>query len=234
MRREDMAEWLKHWRRTTYTPERADAALLDMVMEVINEERAWTDEDKTLPEDAAIKVAHPTRSGRHDTYREACRLVGAKRSKYALVDLVNWLLVEREKAEARGREACLAAADGTVFHRRGGPGVGGGELQMSDLDPGVRSFVKWLRDHGFETTDSGDGVSKPAEAMVLEFPHVVIRVHDMWKLGGEANRLAFLLGKNGTVVQNGEIQASYDPADGSSAIMVLDEQDRFIRSWEPF
>lgn len=49
--------------------------------------------DQPLPEDEAIKAAHPLRSGRHDLYGEAMRLVGAKHSKAALVELVNWLLV---------------------------------------------------------------------------------------------------------------------------------------------
>ncbi len=54
---------------------------------------AWQDEDdRPLPEDVAISAAFPTRSGRHDLYAEAMRLVGAKYSKQALVALVNWLL----------------------------------------------------------------------------------------------------------------------------------------------
>lgn len=61
----------------------------------------WTDDDKPLPEDAAISAAHPMESGSHDTYLEAMRLVGAKRSKGALVDLVNWLLVERRELARR-------------------------------------------------------------------------------------------------------------------------------------
>jgi hypothetical protein len=54
--------------------------------------------DAPIPEDAAIKAAFPTRSGRHDLYSEAMRMVGAKHSKAALVELVNWLLHELEKA----------------------------------------------------------------------------------------------------------------------------------------
>ncbi len=53
-------------------------------------------EDLPLPEDEAIDAAHPMRRGRHDLYAEAMRLVGAKRSKGALVALVNWLLLERD------------------------------------------------------------------------------------------------------------------------------------------
>jgi len=42
----------------------------------------------------AIKAAHPLRSGRHDLYAEAMRLVGERHAKADLVDLVTWLLVE--------------------------------------------------------------------------------------------------------------------------------------------
>lgn len=48
--------------------------------------------DQPLPEDADIRAAHHSRTGRHDLYAEASRMVGAKRSKQALVELVNWLL----------------------------------------------------------------------------------------------------------------------------------------------
>lgn len=53
---------------------------------------ATWDSDKPLPEDDAIRAAHPLRSNDYARYVEATRLVGAKHSKYALVDLVNWLL----------------------------------------------------------------------------------------------------------------------------------------------
>ena len=59
---------------------------------------AWTDEDKPLPEDAEIHAHHPIVNGSHKTYEEALRVVGAKRSKGALVDLVNWLLQRNNRA----------------------------------------------------------------------------------------------------------------------------------------
>lgn len=59
-------------------------------------------EDGTLPEDAAIDEAFPTRSESHDTYAQAMRLVGARRSKQGLVALVNWLLFRIAKLE-KGR-----------------------------------------------------------------------------------------------------------------------------------
>lgn len=55
-------------------------------------------EDRPLPEDKAIYDAFPTRSGSHEAYVEAMRLVGARHSKGALVALVNWLLVELDRA----------------------------------------------------------------------------------------------------------------------------------------
>lgn len=58
---------------------------------------AWKDQDdKALPEDAAIEAAFPTRSKRYDLHAEAMRLVGARYSKGGLVALVNWLLHERD------------------------------------------------------------------------------------------------------------------------------------------
>lgn len=61
--------------------------------------REWG--DQPLPEDAEIAAAHPLRSGRSDLYGEAMRLVGARRSKSSLVDLVTWLLLKAENADAR-------------------------------------------------------------------------------------------------------------------------------------
>lgn len=62
---------------------------------------AWTDEDKPLPEDAEIHAHHPVINDSYKTYETALRLVGAKRSKGALVDLVNWLLQRAESFERR-------------------------------------------------------------------------------------------------------------------------------------
>lgn len=59
----------------------------------------WTDEDKPIPEDELIGAAHPTEGGDEDIFANALRMVGAKRSKGALVDLVNWLLHERQYLE---------------------------------------------------------------------------------------------------------------------------------------
>lgn len=46
---------------------------------------------------AAIREAFPTKSGSHDTYAIAVKMVGTRKSKGALVALVNWLLMEAKK-----------------------------------------------------------------------------------------------------------------------------------------
>lgn len=60
----------------------------------------FADDDRIIHEDAFIEAAHPTVTKEHTLYVEAMRLVGAKHSKYALVDLVNWLLFRIKCLEA--------------------------------------------------------------------------------------------------------------------------------------
>jgi len=60
--------------------------------------------DKCIAEDEEIKLAHPIRSGRHDLYAKAQELVSAKHSKFALIELVTWLLLRLDKAEKNAAE----------------------------------------------------------------------------------------------------------------------------------
>lgn len=54
---------------------------------------AWKgSSDRPLPEDEEIDATFPTRSGDHDTYGEAARMVSATHSKGGLIALVNMLL----------------------------------------------------------------------------------------------------------------------------------------------
>jgi hypothetical protein len=88
---------------------RADLGPVDVCLSCLREALALVDgepewADRPLPEDDEISAAFPPRSGRHDLYVEAMRLVGAKQSKGALVALVNWLLLRiamREKGGER-------------------------------------------------------------------------------------------------------------------------------------
>lgn len=50
-------------------------------------------------------------------------------------------------------------------------------MNYDELDPGIREKVRAIHDLGYHTTDSGDGVSKPADAEgVLPFPHIVVKL----------------------------------------------------------
>lgn len=72
--------------------------LLKNMVNVATACQEW--DDNPLPEDAIIDAAFPTRSGEHEVYGEAMRLVSARRSKFGLVSLVNWLLLEIKKLKA--------------------------------------------------------------------------------------------------------------------------------------
>ena len=73
-------------------------------------EVGWSDEKDEWSE--LIKEAHPIHTGAHAEYEIASRMVGHRRSKVSLVELVNWLLVrslvisgQRDVAEARATAA---------------------------------------------------------------------------------------------------------------------------------
>lgn len=63
---------------------------------------AWADGamDRVDELSVAIDAAHPINSGDHDTFERAVQLVGARRSKYGLVGLVNYLLRETARLRA--------------------------------------------------------------------------------------------------------------------------------------
>lgn len=76
-----------------------EAALFAAARALDNE---WEDVDDEWT--LAIKAAHPARSGSHDAYAMAMRMVGHRYSKGELVALVNWLLV-RGTLLAEGKRA---------------------------------------------------------------------------------------------------------------------------------
>lgn len=71
------------------------------------------------------------------------------------------------------------------------------DFDYEQLDPGIRMTVKRLRDAGYETTDSGDGGSKPAEwfetGEAMPFPHVVVAT-TCERMCADADAIAALLG----------------------------------------
>lgn len=69
--------------------------------------------------------------------------------------------------------------------------------ELLACDPGIRDVVELLNAHDFETTDSGDGVSKPTDwyesGEAIPFPHVVV-MSTPDTLVADAERCAALLG----------------------------------------
>lgn len=101
------------------------------------------------------------------------------------------------------------------------------------IDPGVRRLVRWLNEKGYPTTDSGDGVTKPADGDedALTTPHAYIRA-TRESLIVTADRLARHLVSIGVDLDSigpddagPSIQASYDPANRSAIIALCGVSD---------
>lgn len=91
------------------------------------------------------------------------------------------------------------------------------DINEKALDPGIRDIVMMIRRAGFETTDSGDGKSKPPEGRVFNFPHVVVKSTKAGLLVESEVLLAFLdrAGKRPR-----SVEASYNPVDASAIIFI--------------
>jgi hypothetical protein len=93
---------------------------------------------------------------------------------------------------------------------------------LADLDPGIRDVVRYLNDHEFPTTDSGDGVSKPRLTGVLDYPHVAVWA-EVYGMVGRARMLLRRLqigADEGKVPAGFKVQLTYDPEDDSVIIFV--------------
>lgn len=70
-------------------------------------------------------------------------------------------------------------------------------LNYDTIDPGVRGLVRLLREHGFDTNDSGDGHSKIAQGydpeQMAHVPHVATGMLSADVAAAEAIRLHALL-----------------------------------------
>lgn len=101
-------------------------------------------------------------------------------------------------------------------------------LDYSSLDPGIREVVRLLRSLRFDTTDSGDGYSKPEDERALECHHVFMSVYPEHMVV-ESRRLADeLISKGITVVSQSDslssndglpyVDVSYDPVEDVALI----------------
>ena len=91
------------------------------------------------------------------------------------------------------------------------------EAEIEALDPGIRDVVVFLREHGFDTFDSGDGVSKEPDAIYIPYPHVFMRVAPE-QIVDESKRLYALL----PLIPGGpwEVEGSYAPKDGNAFVLL--------------
>lgn len=101
-------------------------------------------------------------------------------------------------------------------------------IDYEQLDPGIRDLVRRLREAGFDTTDSGDGVSKPPEwyqpdergiTEAFDFPHVVCKT-EPHLLFAESRRLLALLG------DEWDVEANYHPRHGSATMLARPSDER--------
>lgn len=70
------------------------------------------------------------------------------------------------------------------------------DFDYEQLDPGIRDLVRAVHAAGFETTDSGDGVTKKEwieSGEAMPFPHIVCNTSP-GSFFMDAERLALLLG----------------------------------------
>lgn len=88
---------------------------------------------------------------------------------------------------------------------------------LKACDPGIRGRVEALMSAGFDTCDSGDGVSKPLLEGVLRFPHVVVKTSPAG-MRAVADRVLVTLRAKG-YADGLHVEATYDPADRSATVM---------------
>lgn len=106
--------------------------------------------------------------------------------------------------------------------------------QVAELDPGIRMTVQWLREHNFDTCDSGDGSKAGTMECALPYPNVTMRAAPD-KLLAETRRLRMLLVELGVYVvpmttdEQPCLSGSYDPADNTAVIMLYGVNDAILQ-----
>jgi hypothetical protein len=109
----------------------------------------------------------------------------------------------------------------------------------SDINPGIRRTVLWLRSFGFETCDSGDGETHMA-ACDRAYPYVTMKASPE-RMVSWTNYLKTLLAKRGIELKpqgmafNEEgvcvhpcVQATFDPGDGTALIDLMGVSDALL------
>lgn len=141
--------------------------LAEVEAEVQNR-RQWKDtEDHDDAHTAAIDAAHPCNTGKHALYANALEMVGNRYSKYALVDLVNWLLARAEAAKARVKE--LESGVGMVQYRRLQAQLREAEARVRELEDAMRDIRLFVagealptKKRALEIIDANLAVTEPS------------------------------------------------------------------------
>lgn len=109
------------------------------------------------------------------------------------------------------------------------------DIDYDKLDAGIRETVRFLRNHGFNTTDSGDGDVRCA----TPHPMVEIRIDNPEHLTMHARRLYRILSMGHDVKFGHDrfegkdsapfIEATYDPVLGVATIVLGNVDDELLK-----
>ena len=88
-------------------------------------------------------------------------------------------------------------------------------MNYDQLDPGIRETVRLLQNAGFDTTDSGDGVTKShVDGCTMPFAHVAAVV-TVEALISDAERMQAVLGSGW------HVEASYSTEDRQALLLAV-------------
>lgn len=136
--------------------------------EIERSERVSADAPNADAEQQEIDQAHPLRTGRHDLYAEAMRLVGARHAKGDLVELVNMLL--------HRSEGLLSAIEQYTTER---------DAQRRESDPTRPTATEWA---GIAGANAGE-VEKLRALLSVTLSELGGQVQENRKLRAEVERL---------------------------------------------
>lgn len=111
-------------------------------------------------------------------------------------------------------------------------------MNYDELSPGIRHLVRALNEHGFETTDSGDGTNFK-EGMECSVPYPMVVVQSRTNMGPtyEAEcvwefliRIGVPMGETNANGNVRDVEATYSVHSDSSFVIVTHVLDTDIRS----
>ena len=103
-----------------------------------------------------------------------------------------------------------------------------------NLNPGINEVVSFLRDNGFDTCDSGDGLTNVNEGMegALPWPHVHCKI-SQHTLVSQADKLALLTHHLREKENSGfllpQIEATYFPLDQACVLTFVNVNNAVLR-----